>query len=91
MWTSGTTALATSGAGSVSLVTLPAGGTYNRLVITNEGGVAGFASIDGGATWARVAANGVSVFPGRSNKAPLMKRDSSDMSGIYAFVDEAYS
>lgn len=95
MYSSGTTAIATSGTGNVTLVTVPAGGSFNRLLIINEGANAGFFSVDGGSTWGRIPAAAAATSPvqiewfGRSNQSVLMKRaGSTDMGGVYAFADE---
>lgn len=56
MYSSGTTAIATASAAAVALMTIPAGASYNVLRIVNERSVAGFFSVDGGATWGRIPA-----------------------------------
>lgn len=58
MYSSGTSATATTSASAATLITIPPGAAYNVLKITNEGGPAGFFSIDGGSTWARVPGSG---------------------------------
>jgi hypothetical protein len=61
MITSGETAVSTSGDTSVALLTFPAAGSttserHGELNIINEGAAAGFFSIDGEVTWARLPA-----------------------------------
>lgn len=91
MISSGTTAIATSGAGNVVLIS--AGGVqYNRLVISNKGTADGFFSVDGGNTWgyipaATTASVGSVEWWGISKSDVLMMRVSSDMSGVFAFAD----
>jgi hypothetical protein len=91
MISSGTTAIATSGAGSVTL--LSGSGSFGQLVIINEGSIAGFFSLDSGATWGRIpgAATGSSVTLGfrvtLQDPVVKVKRDGgSDMTGLYAFA-----
>lgn len=92
MYSSGTTALATSGAAAVTPSGFP-GSSYNVLTIINEGTAPGFFSVDGGNNWGRIPAGnangpGTAIWRGRSNKAPQIKRDgSSDMSGVYLWTD----
>lgn len=94
MYSSGTTAVATSNDTAVSLITIPAGASYNRLVIINEGTVAGFYSIDGGNTWARLPA-GVAGTPyrveclDRSSTSPQVKRiaSGSNLASVYASAE----
>jgi hypothetical protein len=91
MLSSGTTGIATAGAGNYTLIS--AGGLqYNRLVITNKGTADGFFSVDGGNTWGYIptvtSANAGSVeWRGISTSDVLIKRISGDMSGLYAFAD----
>lgn len=93
MYSSGTTAIATSGAGNVTLVTVPAGGMYNRLVIVNTGTVAGFFSLDGGNTWGYISAGNATVaggaeWYGKASSSVVMKRlGGSDMTGVFAYVE----
>ncbi len=93
MISSGLTAIVTTGPAALPLFAMTAGDSYNRLTVINEGAVAGFVSIDGGSTWARVPAGASAASPSkitireRSNSAPLLKRDgSSDMGGVFAFA-----
>jgi hypothetical protein len=92
MYSSGTTAKATSGAGAVSLITLPTGASINRLVIVNTGTTDGFFSLDGGTTWGYIPA-GTGTIPGavewigKASTSPQFKRNSADMSGVFAFAD----
>ena len=93
MKSSGTTAVATSGAGNATLIN--AGDlSYNFLEIANEGPVAGFFSVDGGNVWGRIPAAAAATAPatviwrGRSSQNVLIKRDGgTDMSAVYGFCD----
>ena len=96
MFSSGISAISTASASNTVLITIPSGASYNRLVIVNEGGGAGFFSVDGGSTWGRISAAASATAPvvvtwfGRSNSSPLIKRDTTtNLSAIYAFADEA--
>ena len=86
MYSSGTSAIVTSGAGSVTLLPLTAGQAFNRLVINNTGAAAGFFSVDNGSTWGYIPASDKVEFLGRSNSSVLMKRAAADMSGVYAYA-----
>lgn len=66
------------------------GRIYKRLTIINEGDAAGFWSIDGGATWARLSAKAGltwSVGNAVSLAACLIKREAgeADLSAVYAY------
>jgi len=86
MKSSGTTAVTTSSAAAVTLVD-PAGTTYNRVRIVNEGAVAGFWSVNG-TDWARLSASSsidVDVEP--CSQILQVKRDgSSNLASVYGDV-----
>jgi len=90
MLSSGTTAIATTDNSAVTL--LAASETlHNHLTIINEGGVAGFFSIDGGTTWFRLPAGPSSISMDDVHlfdQAVTVKRitDGSNLSGVYAFA-----
>lgn len=87
MLSSGITAVFTSTAANTDLILNPNGYGCNYLTIINEGGVAGFFSVDGGATWGRVMATGATVVRERFNGKVIIKRDgNNNMTGIYAFA-----
>lgn len=93
MRTSGTTAIATSGAASVVLIPVSPGDSFNRLVVTNEGTVAGLVSIDNGVTWMRLPAAATGNYPGQievfeqSSSPVLLKRPAgTDVTGVWAYA-----
>ncbi len=95
MLSSGITSGGTSGADSATLIANAGHVAYNRLLITNEGSVAGFFSTDGGNVWGRIPAAvagvpAVVISRGRSSSPVLIKRDGgSDMTGVWAFAEWA--
>ncbi len=88
MISNGTTALATSGADSVSA--FPDGqATIHWLRIINSGSNPGFFSVDGGNVWCRLPATSdiqVNNLPATDSVAVLLKRaGSSDLANVWAF------
>lgn len=94
---SGQTAKATSNNEAVALIAalaLPAAYRLQHLAITNEGAGAGFFSIDGGTTWARLPAGPAAAVVlddlclTRRAGAILVKRveDGANVTGVYAYA-----
>lgn len=89
---SGTTAVATNGTAAATLILVANPVTVNGISVVNEGSVAGFFSVDNGASWRRLPAQGSRTLPVHNAQLYisgniLIKRDpsaSSDMSGVYA-------
>ncbi|HSZ54624.1 MAG TPA: hypothetical protein VK797_03130 [Tepidisphaeraceae bacterium] len=90
MYSSGTAGIGTSGPGTVTLITLPVSSAmYNHLIVSNAGTHDGFVSVDGGINWVYVPAAtaskiGVAECWQASNSNPLLKRNTIDMTGVYA-------
>lgn len=89
MISSGVTATATSGDTAVTLFDC-AGTAVFRVTVVNEGGVAGFFSIDGGTTWARLPATSSVTVPIPEKPRSIIckvKRiaGGSNLSGVYGF------
>jgi hypothetical protein len=85
---SGETAISTSSDAEVTVLTLTQGG-YTEVVITNEGTVAGFVSIDNGSTWMRLPAGPSSrTFSVRGMLRMVVKvkrvASGSNLTGIWA-------
>jgi hypothetical protein len=92
MISSGTTAKATSGTSAVDLFSHTAGtpkanGRYRHFMIVNEGSTAGFFTIDS-TNWNRLPAGSTIAMDGLqfSSSVPQIKRDTSDLSGVYAWA-----
>ena len=85
---SGETAKATTDDNPITLIDATDQETIGHLTIINEGGVAGFFSVDGGETWLRLPANGARSLDGLQvfNQAIQAKRvaGGSNLSGVYA-------
>ncbi len=89
MISSGETAVATASNASVTLIAAVAGQFFQQLVIVNEGSVAGYFSIDGGATWGRLPASARLDLSVRiENQAVTIKRitDGSNLADVYGFM-----
>jgi hypothetical protein len=87
MLSSGTSAITTNSTASVQLLSVPSQTLFKLLAIINEGTTAGFFSIDNGTTWARLPAGaefGLRDIVVTGNV--LVKRDSSDLSGIFGWA-----
>lgn len=92
MFSSGETGLTTNSDTAVTAIAMPANGFFRNIknaMITNEGGVAGFVSIDNGITWVRLPASTTiymrSIITGGSI---MIKRVSggSDLSGVFVSI-----
>jgi photosystem II stability/assembly factor-like uncharacterized protein len=91
MLSSGTTAIATSGSGNVTAIsatTIAGRVSFRNVRVVNEGSTAGFYSLDGGTTWARLSASSIDVKRELTNAitSVLVKRDVSDLSAVYCEV-----
>jgi hypothetical protein len=91
MKTSGATAKATTADTAVELISATTTGRpFTWLSIINEGSVAGFFSIDGGTTWARLPAgpSAVSIPVGVKSLAVQIKRvaGGTNLSGVWGFL-----
>ena len=93
MKTSGTTAIATAGVAAVTLIAANPGDSFNRVVVINEGVVAGLVSIDNGVTWARLPQSATGNYAGyleiweQTNTNILLKRPAgTDVTGVWAFA-----
>lgn len=93
MISNGINAIVTAGDAAVYVFTTPSpptGLSYSQLAIINEGSVAGFFSIDGGTTWARLPATSSVVIPISTNAPSLkVKRIASgtDLAGIWGWAN----
>jgi hypothetical protein len=89
MRTSGLAAKATTTNAAETLIAASSSESMNRLVIINEGAVAGFFSIDSGTTWPRLPANSTINLEGLYvlNQSVQIKRvaDGADLAGVWAF------
>lgn len=85
---SGETAVTTNSNTAVTLVTLAKDELTTSVTIINEGSVAGFFSLDGGTTWARLPADCSLTIPHETNQSILVKRvaDGTDLADVYGMV-----
>lgn len=84
MLTSGTTALATSSAAAVTVIDLGANIPYTANGLLLISAVAGFFSVDGGTTWARMPAATLVLQRVYVMGDILVKRDGvTDMTGVF--------
>ena len=92
MITSGETAIATSGDTAVDVFTSPTAGStgYTQVVVINEGAVAGFFSIDGGTTWARLPASSSIICKPANASVPSLKvkrvASGTNLAGIWGWA-----
>ena len=86
---SGETAKATSSNTAVEVLAATAT-AVTQIVIANEGGVAGFFSIDAGTTWGRLPASHVTVLTVDLAQLPAVQikrvEDGSNVTGVYAYA-----
>ena len=85
---SGETAVSTNSNTPVTLIALAADELTTAITIINEGAVAGFFSLDGGTTWARLPAESTVTIPHETSKSIMVKRttDGSDLADVYGMV-----
>ena len=88
--TSGLTAKATTSNTAVTLIANEANNTVSEVVVVNESAVAGFFSVDGGASWMRLKASASTIVDLRHQPIAavvLLKRvaDGTDVTDVYAW------